>query len=105
MDRDKDSKQSKQVRIGFDVAREIEIEAAIQNVTIKSLIERLWKERKELETPLFLHIKGVDFTTEEVEYVRLVASVLKRSSDDRDRQWLIGALDLLLDRVKLLSQL
>lgn len=96
--------QSKQVRIGFDIAREIEIEAAVQGVTIKSLIERLWVERKTKERPLFPMISGVEFTSETAGYMRLVASVLSRSEDDRDRAWLIGSLDLLLDKVKLFSQ-
>lgn len=109
MDKDKgDSSKSKQIRIGHDYAREMEMEAVTQDRSIKSLIEEVWDRRKQTEFAFFPDVFKVESDSanrdETILCLRQVASVFNRPLEDRDRRWLVGALDLMRDRQKLLNQ-
>lgn len=46
-------KQTKQLRIDYQLAREIEIAAAIEGISIKDMMGRVWRERKNFEFSFF----------------------------------------------------
>ncbi len=103
-----DKQQTKQLRIDYTLAREIEIAAAIRGISIKDLMGEVWRERKNFEFSMFRDKIKIESESSDKDlaamYVLLVMSVLNRSSEDRDKRWLIGSLELLLDRVKLMAQ-
>ena len=103
-----EKQQAKQLRIDYQLAREIEIAAAVEGISIKEMMGRVWRERKNFEFSFFRDKIKIESESSDsdaaVFYLLLVASVLNRSSEDRDRKWLVGSLELLLDRVKLMAQ-
>lgn len=99
---DKGERYGKQMRIAYDIAREIEIEATAQDTSIKELMERTWKERKNIELSFFPDVFGIQSDDSEAKLLlRMVASILNRPKEDRDRQWLLGSLELLRASAKL----
>lgn len=56
----KPDKSSRQIRIGSQTVREIDIEATAEGVSMKALIERLWSNRKDAEFSFFPDVFGLE---------------------------------------------
>lgn len=99
---EKSERYGKQMRIAYSAAREIEIEAVVQDVSIKDLIAKVWDERKNLELSFFPDVFQLESRdSESMLLLRMVASILNRPKEDKDRRWLLGSLELLRASSKL----